>query len=463
MSENKAKFGYIKEVIIGGLAGAVVVSLIIMTAGSQTAKPVDTASQSPSPTQSATATSSATPTATAAVCSVKKLAADPRLGNLQAIVVDNASGKTLFDVGGETGSSTASTMKLITAAVALKVLGPNYRVSTKVYVDPADNSHLYFVGAGDPTLSRTSIGKQSVYQNAPKLADLASLINTWASARGVKSFSTITLDSSLFAGPSYESSWPSTELTQGYVSQVTALQVDGDRSSPAAETSPRSTSPVKNAGVYLKGAIGSAAKHASLVEGVVPDGATVVASVTSQPISVWITDMLQVSDNTEAEYLARLVSLASGGDGSFASIDQTFKTALNSLGLDTTGMVLIDGSGESNKNQVTPKFFTDLMKLVLAGGNNFNYISLALPVAGQTGSLAARFTGDNADADGNVFAKTGWINHGYTLAGYIRPKDGSTLTFAVYALGSNVDGTAKLAIDNLVTGFYRCGLNLSQK
>ena len=259
MSENKAKFGYIKEVIIGGLAGAVVVSLIIMTAGSQTAKPVDTASQSPSPTQSATATSSATPTATAAVCSVKKLAADPRLGNLQAIVVDNASGKTLFDVGGETGSSTASTMKLITAAVALKVLGPNYRVSTKVYVDPADNSHLYFVGAGDPTLSRTSIGKQSVYQNAPKLADLASLINTWASARGVKSFSTITLDSSLFAGPSYESSWPSTELTQGYVSQVTALQVDGDRSSPAAETSPRSTSPVKNAGVYLKGAIGSAA------------------------------------------------------------------------------------------------------------------------------------------------------------------------------------------------------------
>jgi D-alanyl-D-alanine carboxypeptidase/D-alanyl-D-alanine-endopeptidase (penicillin-binding protein 4) len=252
-------------------------------------------------------------------------------------------------------------------------------------------------------------------------------------------------------------------LTQGYVSQVTALQVDGDRSSPAAETSPRSTSPVKNAGVYLKGAIGSAAKHASLVEGVVPDGATVVASVTSQPISVWITDMLQVSDNTEAEYLARLVSLASGGDGSFASIDQTFKTALNSLGPDTTGMVLIDGSGESNKNQVTPKFFTDLMKLVLAGGNNFNYISLALPVAGQTGSLAARFTGDNADADGNVFAKTGWINHGYTLAGYIRPKDGSTLTFAVYALGSNVDGTAKLAIDNLVTGFYRCGLNLSQK
>jgi hypothetical protein len=36
------------------------------------------------------------------------------------------------------------------------------------------------------------------------------------------------------------------------------------------------------------------------------------------------------------------------------------------------------------------------------------------------------------------------------------------LTFAVYALGSSVGDSAKLAIDNLATGFYRCGLNLSQ-
>jgi D-alanyl-D-alanine carboxypeptidase/D-alanyl-D-alanine-endopeptidase (penicillin-binding protein 4) len=173
--------------------------------------------------------------------------------------------------------------------------------------------------------------------------------------------------------------------------------------------------------------------------------------------------MLQVSDNTEAEYLARLVSLQTGGDGSFASINQAFQTTLGTLGLDTTGMVLVDGSGESNQNQVTPKFFTDLMKLVLAGENNLNYIAQGLPVAGESGSLATRFSGKNADADGHVFAKTGWIKHGYTLAGYIKPADGSVLTFAVYALGNNVSDSAKVAIDNLVTGFYRCGLNLTQK
>jgi D-alanyl-D-alanine carboxypeptidase/D-alanyl-D-alanine-endopeptidase (penicillin-binding protein 4) len=46
------------------------------------------------------------------------------------------------------------------------------------------------------------------------------------------------------------------------------------------------------------------------------------------------------------------------------------------------------------------------------------------------------------------------------LGGIISAKDGTDLVFAVYALGDVAD-SAKLAIDNLVTGFYRCGDTLS--
>ncbi|MEY4366836.1 MAG: hypothetical protein RLZ28_251 [Actinomycetota bacterium] len=460
MSETKRGFAYLKEVIFGGLGGAVVLAIIIVASSNQLAKPQDTAS--PSATSSATASASASPTATVARCTVSKQLADTRLGSLQAVVVDNATGQTLLDVDASKGNATASTMKLLTAAAALKVLGPNYRVTTKIFADPADPSHIYFVGAGDPTLSRTLNGKQSVYKNAPKISDLAVLVNAWAKANALPAISTITLDSSLFNGPTYESSWPAAELTDGYVSNVTALQVDGDRANPAKETSPRSDDPVGRAGEFLKKAIGKVAKAAVLEEGTVPAEATnIVASVTSQPISVWINHMLQVSDNTEAEYLARLVSLESGGDGSFESIDSTMQAALKELGLDTSGMALRDGSGESDRNIVSPLFFTKLMKAVLAGSNNLNYVAQGLPVSGESGSLASRFTGKNAAAQGHVFAKTGWIKNGYTLAGYIKPKDGSVLTFAVYALG-NVDDSAKLAIDNLVTGFYRCGLKLTQ-
>ena len=39
-------------------------------------------------------------------------------------------------------------------------------------------------------------------------------------------------------------------------------------------------------------------------------------------------------------------------------------------------------------------------------------------------------------------------------------KDGTDLVFSVAAVG-DVNDTAKQAIDNLVTGFYRCGNKLS--
>ncbi len=170
--------------------------------------------------------------------------------------------------------------------------------------------------------------------------------------------------------------------------------------------------------------------------------------------------MLQVSDNTQAEYLARLVSLDMGFDGSFSSINAAFKKALLPTQLDATGLVLKDGSGLSDNNAVSPTYVANLMKLVLDGYGDFSVIKQGLPVSGESGSLASRFSGDNADAAGHVSAKTGWIKKGYTLGGIIGAKDGTNLVFAVYALGDVAD-SAKLAIDNLVTGFYRCGDTLS--
>ena len=48
-----------------------------------------------------------------------------------------------------------------------------------------------------------------------------------------------------------------------------------------------------------------------------------------------------------------------------------------------------------------------------------------------------------------------------TLAGYITARDKSTLLFAIYALGPNVQDNAKDAIDKLATDFFRCGTQLS--
>ena len=167
-------------------------------------------------------------------------------------------------------------------------------------------------------------------------------------------------------------------------------------------------------------------------------------------------------DMTAAEMLARLVAIQLGTGNSFAAIDPAIRQALATYGVARGGIRVIDGSGLSPDNAVPPAYLTRLFAKVDAREGHLGVILDGLPVSGQKGSLsyADRFAGDNAAADGAVLAKTGWITTGYTLAGIIRAQDGTTLTFAIYALGE-VTGEAKQAIDTLATGFYRCGDELA--
>ena len=458
MTDSKG-FRYYKEVAKGAGVGAIVLALIIggysISGGGL---PTSNGSQTPTQTSSSSASPSVSPSAVRA-CSVATLATDPRLANFSGVVINPATDEVLFDRNANAPAATASVLKVLTAAAALNTLGPNYRVDTRVYTDPAAPGTIYLVGGGDVTLSRTAPGTQSVYRDAPKLSTLAASVNQKTVGTPI---TRIVLDNTLFAGPSWEMTWERSEQTEGYMSEVTALQVDGDRKVPSSETSTRSTKPVMNAGNYFKNALGANAATASVSEGKLPGTAVEIAKVSSQPISKWINHMLQVSDNSQAEALARLVSLDLGFDGSFSSLNAAIKKALGATNLDSTGVVIRDGSGLSDFNAVSPTYVAKLMELVLDGYGNFKVIKDALPVAGESGSLASRFTGDNLDAVGKVAAKTGWIKKGYTLAGIINGKDGTDLVFAVYALGP-VKADAKDAIDNLVTGFYRCGDQLSNE
>ena len=452
------KFAYLREVLIG--AGSGLGALLLLILGFSVSGGPIVPHNTAQPSNTATTASSASPSASASgdrTCSIAAQATDPLLGTFSGVFINAGTNEVLFDRNADVASATASTLKLLTAAAAVQILGPNYRVETKVYQDPANPGSIYLVGGGDPTLSRTAAAKQSVYQNAPKLSDLAVGVNAKV---GSTPITKITLDSTLFNGPSWGSDWERSEQTQGFMSEVTALQVDGDRANPMAETSKRSTTPVANAGKYFKAALGASASGATIVQGKTPAGMTQIASVLSQPISTWIRHMLLVSDNTEAEFLARLVSLKQGGDGSFASLDTYMKRALAYTGLDSSKLVIKDGSGLSAANAVPPTYLAKLSQLISSGQGNWNVIMQGIPVAHETGSLASRFGGDNLDADGKVIAKTGWIKHGYTLAGIINSPDGTKLVFAVYALG-NVSDSAKQAIDNLVTAAYRCGNKLS--
>lgn len=431
-------------------------------AGIPSASPTASATKTPVPTKSAAPVrpvpANITPASRMRTCSVAGLSQDGRLGNLEAQVVNAKTGEVLFDRNGGKPGPTASVLKTLTSAAALQVLGPDYRVSTTV-VKGSQPGQIVLVGGGDVTLSRLPDGQESFYGGAPKIQDLA---NQAKQAMGGQAITSIVVDTSLFGGPVWQPSWDENEerVVEGSTSYITALQVDGDRDNPTALESPRSTDPVGRAVQYFQQYLGT---NVPVSEGTAPAGAQPIASVQSQPVTSLIDLAMKVSDNTIMEELARLVSIKTGAGNTFDAENAGVVAGLKPYGIDTTGIHIADGSGLSADNAVPPSYLTRLFIKVMNRENGLGVVYDGLPVSGQSGTLASsygRFTGANSAARGAVHAKTGWIDNGYTLSGIVNAADGTALTFAVFALGP-VRDNAKQAIDTLVTGFYKCGDNLS--
>jgi D-alanyl-D-alanine carboxypeptidase/D-alanyl-D-alanine-endopeptidase (penicillin-binding protein 4) len=139
------------------------------------------------------------PTPAHASCTVDKQLTSKNIKQLHVEVLDATSGQTLFSKDEQQPARTASVMKVLTAAVALDVLGPDYRITTSVMVSPSEPGKIYLVGAGDVTLSRMPGNITSYYAKAPKLDSLTKQIASWAKASSI-SISAVSVDSSLFGG-----------------------------------------------------------------------------------------------------------------------------------------------------------------------------------------------------------------------------------------------------------------------
>jgi D-alanyl-D-alanine carboxypeptidase/D-alanyl-D-alanine-endopeptidase (penicillin-binding protein 4) len=390
-------------------------------------------------------------------CTVAELAADPRLLDFHGVVMNAATGEVLFDRASTVPARTGSVLKIVTAAAALSALGPDYQISTTV-VEGSRPGSIVLVGGGDPTISR--VDGETYYAGAPKLATLAANAKAAYETKypGVP-ITEIVVDSTLWnIADRWDPAWDRKGIREGYHSEVVALQVDGDRSDPSRAISPRSTDAIGRAAEAFAEAMnvsGVTITRGSAVSGIV------LAEVRSQPVSTLVGQMLLQSDNTLGEQLARLVSVKLGMGGSAESLSRAIPAALELYDIPTTGLSIRDGSGLSRENAVPPLYIAQLMVKVINGANSLAFVNNALPVAGESGTLAGRFKGSSAVARGAVTAKTGWIETAYSLGGAVRAEDGSTLTFAFYAIGDGIRANAKDALDELTAGVFNCGDNLA--
>lgn len=428
------------------------------------AVPVSAGTSSPEPSREVPAELTA---ATALrTCSVSSLAADPRLLTFEGAVINVTTGDVLYNHSAVSPSPPASGLKVLTAAAALMTIGPSFQMSTRVF-EGSEPGSIVLVGGGDPTLSQTGSGSDSVYAGAPKLDDLANqTIAAWTAKHPDPddAITKVFLDASYW-NPSdkWDPNWKRSEQREGWQAEVTALMVDGDRDDPQAVVSHRSEDPVSRAGNAFVNALAKAGVNTPVETAVgnATPGLPKLGEVKSQPISTLIAQMLEFSDNALGESIARVVSKEWGSGGSAASLNTIIPGTLANLGLDVSGLTVRDGSGLSSENIVPAIFMTQLMAKVATGEQDLGVIKSALPVAGKSGTLRSRFTGSSEIARGQVFAKTGWIDPSRTLSGFLNAADGAVLAFAFYARGDVVPADSTIALDALATGVYTCGNNLS--
>lgn len=377
---------------------------------------------------------------------ITPLLGDERLGDTVAVtVIDALTGQTLFEQNSDTAVIPASVTKILTAAAVLSARGPAYRLTTRA-VAGSTPGEVVLVGGGDPTLT---VGDDGTYPGAARLDDLAAQVTE---ALGNVTPTRVVVDASLFTGPT-TAGWEDA-VAEGYGGHITSLMVDGGRVRPDRLT--RSSEPALDAGERFAELLGL--PESAVTIGTARADAEELGAVQSPPVIRLVEIMLTLSDNVIAEALARQVALARGLEASFAGAAQATLDVLDELGLPTHAVQLVDGSGLSRENLLTPSLIADLLLLAASDEHpELRGVLTGLPVAAHSGTLAERYTDETAAGAGIVRAKTGNLTGVSSLAGMVTTADGRLLLFAIMANGVPSQQGGREALDIIAIALAQCG------
>ena len=151
-----------------------------------------------------------------------------------------------------------------------------------------------------------------------------------------------------------------------------------------------------------------------------------------RPIEKVLKQMMKESDNLCAESMFYHLAMnhaqhkqVSDDDGSDA-INHFIK---EKLGLTPDYYNIVDGSGVSLYNYISPRLLVEYLKYAYYHAEIFQPFYEALPIAGVDGTLEHRMK--KGKAFNNVHAKTGTVKGVSSLAGYAKAPNGHQLAFAI--------------------------------
>ena len=332
------------------------------------------------------------------------LAADPKLKNPSVILFDASTGEQLFESNGYAMRKPASTLKLLAGVSVAQYLDPAMRFQTSLALSDKTNS-VVIQGEMDPWATFNAYNAKRLGQTSLK-----------------------------------------------YLAYRAHVELES-----------RAGAPVKKMTIYYNGIYDSEAKNMKVYlkskkvyVNLKPVTALEAQNLTLEPVmnsaSPTVQQMthyfMQWSDNVLSDRLSRFAAKAAGFKGNTEGIAEVYEKVLADLEIESSKLVVKDGSGLSHDNRVSAKLLGDLLVKIYKDPR-FAGVIESLPDGGVNGTLNERFIKTAPNAVGLVHAKTGTLNGTVTLAGYIESGDREYVFVVLADRLSRTYSAAKIARDTL--------------
>lgn len=153
--------------------------------------------------------------------------------------------------------------------------------------------------------------------------------------------------------------------------------------------------------------------------------------IQSKPLLSLVATMLQKSDDFYAGVLFKKVGQSYfGGQGTWDNAQKAAQAIIQTdAGIYHGNWIMVDGSGISRYNMLTPQQVMALLLAVYKSPTMFNDFMKALAIGGINGTIQYRFVAP--DLKGRVFAKTGTMTGVSSLSGFIKAANHHTLAFTI--------------------------------
>lgn len=408
----------------------------------------------------------------------------------------------------------ASTMKLVTAVVALDQLGPNRRGRSELLADGVQQGDvlsgpLYLRGVADPDLdwgalwlmlrslreqgvreisggltidrsryqpARLDIGvppfdeapefqynviPDALYLNGELLSFVLSADDARLSARVFPAWPGLRVDASAVtltqaACRDWEDGWLLPEVADEGGQQVVKLRgTFPARCSVAPELNLFDRQRVAAQAVRqiwreLGGVLAGPDGEAAA-----PAGARVLASHQGRPLAELLRGTLKRSDNPATRMIFLELGVARPGAApgdTRAAAAAAVQDWFAAQGLAADGLVMDNGSGLSRSERITPAQMAGLLEVAQRGRNAPELMS-GLPLAGVDGTMSRRLRG--TPAEGRARLKTGTLRNAVGLAGYVPDSQGRLWVVAALLNDEKASAKGRPVLDALIDWIAR--------